>query len=119
MKRFLVLTLVLTMIFPAYCFASPQKGLPIEDEIMEELMWIMEDGVVDEAEIEDLIQFASEEMIISPNQDEPDTFECTIVMIAIFATMFSLISPGSTTATFAFNIILLSRFLNSYLQQCL
>jgi len=119
MKRFLVLTLVLTMIFPAYCFASPQKGLPIEDEIMEELMWIMEDGVVDEAEIEDLIQFASEEMIISPNQDEPDTFECTIVMIAIFVTFFTLIRPGSTTSTFAFNIISLSRFLNVYLQQCL
>jgi hypothetical protein len=55
MKRFLVFTLVLTIIFPAYCFATPQRIIPIEDEILEEIMLIMEDGVVEEGEVASFI----------------------------------------------------------------
>lgn len=54
MRRLIVLTLVLTMIFPTYCFASPENVVPIENEIIKEIMWIAEDGVVEEKEIEDL-----------------------------------------------------------------
>ena len=54
MRRLIVLTLVLIMIFPTYCFASPENVVPIEDEIIKEIMWIAEDGVVEEKEIEDL-----------------------------------------------------------------
>jgi len=46
MKRFLVLTLALTLIFPAYCFGNPVEALPIGDEMMEEVYRLMADEVV-------------------------------------------------------------------------
>ena len=51
MKKCLVFTLMLTMIFPAYCFAAPQRIIPSENEILEGIMLIIEDGVVEEEEV--------------------------------------------------------------------
>ena len=51
MKKFLVCTLILPMIFPAYCFANPQTSIPSEEEILEEVMFILEDGIVEKEEI--------------------------------------------------------------------
>ena len=60
MKRFLVFTLVLTLIFPAYCFSAP-SGVPVcekYDKLIEEFIdamkCIIEDGKVDEEEMTDL-----------------------------------------------------------------
>ena len=51
MKKILVYSLILTFIFPAYCFANPQINLPTEQEIVEGLLLIIEDGKVEEDEI--------------------------------------------------------------------
>jgi hypothetical protein len=71
MKKFLVFTLVLTMIFPAYCFATPQKSISLEQAIMEEVQLILEDGIVEEGEINDLIARYQYTNIIDINQDDP------------------------------------------------
>jgi hypothetical protein len=36
------------MIFPAYCFGKPTQDFPTEREILEEIMYIIEDGIVEE-----------------------------------------------------------------------
>jgi hypothetical protein len=51
MQKILVYSLILTFIFPAYCFANPQRALPTEQEIVEGLLLIIEDGKVEEGEI--------------------------------------------------------------------
>jgi hypothetical protein len=51
MKKHLILALILTIMFPAYCFANPQTVIPTEREIFEEIMLIIEDGVVEEEEV--------------------------------------------------------------------
>ena len=59
MKTVLVLTLALTLIFPAYCFASPTKDkLPIDENMVTEVMWALEDGVIDQDEMSNLIEIA-------------------------------------------------------------
>ena len=56
MKQLLVLTLMFTLIFPAYCFASPTNNeSPIDENIATEIMWILEDGVIDKAEMDNII----------------------------------------------------------------
>jgi hypothetical protein len=56
MKQLLVLTLMFTLIFPAYCFASPTNNelLRVEDKAIE-IMWMFEDGVIDSEEMHDII----------------------------------------------------------------
>ena len=56
MKKCLVFTLMLTMIFPAYCFATPQRIISLEDEMLEEIMLIIEDGEVEEEEITSFLE---------------------------------------------------------------
>jgi hypothetical protein len=51
MKKFLVITLILTIIFPAYCFASPSEVFPTEKEIVKEILLIIEDGIAEQEEI--------------------------------------------------------------------
>ena len=51
MRKYLIFTLILTMIFPAYCFSNSQTIVPSEEEILEEIMLIIKDGVVGEGEI--------------------------------------------------------------------
>ncbi len=71
MKKLLVFTLVLTMIFPAYCFAKPQKSISLAQEIREEVQLILEDGIVEEEEINDFIARYQYTNTIDINQDEP------------------------------------------------
>lgn len=59
MKKAFVLTLVLTLIFPAYCFASPTKDKsPIDENMVTEVMWALEDGVIDQEEMGKIIEIA-------------------------------------------------------------
>lgn len=60
MKKLLVFSMVLSLIFPAYCFASPSRAmvkkdkLPIDENLVTEVMLILEDGVIEQSEIETL-----------------------------------------------------------------
>jgi uncharacterized membrane protein len=62
MKKLLIAPLVLTLIFPAFCFASPIKAIPkndkvsIDENLVAEIMWVLEDGLVEPVEIEQLIE---------------------------------------------------------------
>ena len=56
MKKFLVFTLVLTIIFPAYCFASPFEVFPTEKEIVKEILLIIEDGIAEQEEIASFLE---------------------------------------------------------------
>ena len=59
MKIAFVLTLVLTLIFPAYCFASPTKDKsPIDENMVAEVIWALEDGVIDQEEVGNIIEIA-------------------------------------------------------------
>lgn len=68
MKRFLVFMLILTIIFPAYCFATPntavinkEKANPITyDELIEAIMVALEDGSVEQEEIEHIQQMVED-----------------------------------------------------------
>jgi hypothetical protein len=51
MKKVLVCALVLVMIFPACCFAQTLQAAPTEQQILEEILLILEDGVVGQEEI--------------------------------------------------------------------
>jgi len=91
MKKFLVCTLVLTLIFPAYCFGQPQEDVPIkkildglftDKEIIDEIVFIMEDGVVELEEIEVFITLANN---ITPQQG-------TLCEIALYLWMISFVT---------------------------
>lgn len=62
MKKLLVFAMVLTLVFPAYCFASPSRAivtknkLPIDENLVNEVMLILEDGVIEQSEIESLLE---------------------------------------------------------------
>ena len=73
MKKLLVYSLILTMIFPAYCFAKPQMAVPMKQEIFEQLMFIIEDGIVEEREVASFLSFFNLDRII----------DCTILFGAI------------------------------------
>jgi len=51
MKKILIYSLILTFIFPAYCIANPRRALPTEQEIRDEVLLIIEDGVAEQEEI--------------------------------------------------------------------
>ena len=56
MKPTLLLTLAFTLIFPAYCFASPMTNESLIDEdIAIEGMWMFENGIVDSEEMDNII----------------------------------------------------------------
>ena len=73
MKKILVFSLILTMIFPAYCFASPRRALPTEEEFLEEIMLILEDGKVQEEEIVTLYEK------LNPDQVTTLGSECFVI----------------------------------------
>lgn len=83
MKKFLVCMLILTIVFPAYCFASTQKTTTPAQEVMDEIDLIVEDGIVEKAEIENLMVTLDETGIISPNQMIGDNcFQAIVLAIA-------------------------------------
>ena len=68
MKTILTYTLILTILFPAYIFASPnelcvEEGLQqrlIDEELLNEVMLIAEDGVVEQDELRNLFMLIEE-----------------------------------------------------------
>lgn len=56
MKDALVFTLALALTLPAYCFASPTNNeLPVDENIVIEIMWMFEDGVIDSEKMDNII----------------------------------------------------------------
>ena len=127
MKKFLALTLILTLIFPVYCFGNPLDAVPLDDKlmkviedliadeaIMEEFMTIMQDEIVELEEIENLKEFIEDKMIISADP----TQECfTELVLLYFLTGFTILlyvqtgQPGSFVFLFLV-LIALNQYLN-------
>lgn len=68
MKAFLACMLILTIVFPAYCFAHPQDTTSQVQELMGEINWIVEDGIIEKAELENLMGTLDEKDIVAPSQ---------------------------------------------------
>ena len=68
MKKFSTFMLILTMMFPGYCFANTQETPPSVLEIMDEISLIAEDGVIEKIEIENFMLTLDETDIVSPRQ---------------------------------------------------
>ena len=68
MKDFLACMLIFTIVFPAYCFAHPQETTSQAQGLMGEINWIVEDGIIEKAELENLMQTLDETGIVAPSQ---------------------------------------------------
>jgi hypothetical protein len=69
MKKILVCTLILVMIFPAYCFAQPWQEVLTEQRILEEILLILEDGVVGQEEITSFLEKMHVDGIITADDE--------------------------------------------------
>ena len=111
MKKFLVITLILTLIFPAHCFSYPKeailvkeelKKIPINEELIDEIMLILEDGVVEQEEIESLMRFI-EEGSISPSMSCVDAL-IVFVSVLVFAIFWIDIGGNDEFLILLFNV---------------
>ncbi len=86
MKKILVFSLILTMIFPAYCFAGPRRALPTEEEFLEEIMLLLKDGKVQEEEIVTLYEK------LNPDQVTTLGTECFVIttLLALWLVIITL-----------------------------
>ena len=103
MKNFVVFTLVLTLIFPAYCFSAP-SGVPVREksdksikEIIDAIKLIIEDGEVEEEEIAALLGD------IEPSQNP----FCEFFTISFYISLITLLTSYSTE-TLIFTIMIYS-----------
>ena len=79
MKKHLVFALILTIIFPAYCFVNPILTFPTEQEVLEQIMLIIEDGEVEEEEIVSFIAMGYEDEITISQID----YECLFILSTV------------------------------------
>lgn len=83
MKKLLTFMLIFTIVFPAYCFANPREATFPALEIMDEINWIVEDGLIEKIEIEDLMLTLDGMSIVSPRQVIGDNcFQAIVLTIA-------------------------------------
>ena len=92
MKKLLAFMLILTIVFPAYCFASPQETTSPAQEIMDEINLIVEDGIIERAEIENLVLTLEETSIISPTQLVAEN--CLQAIVLTIAYLYLSIEAG-------------------------
>ena len=105
MKNFIVFTLVLTLIFPAYCFYSTSEvsineksdKIIFDQEIINTIEMIIEDGKVEEEEIVSLIED------IEPNQSSCDT----LLALSSIYLLWLIVNP-STEGMLIFIILALA-----------
>jgi hypothetical protein len=67
MKNLLICALIFTMVLPVYCFANPQENTSSQG-IMDEIDLIVEDGIIEKAEIENLMVTLDGTSMVSPSQ---------------------------------------------------
>ena len=114
MKRVLVFMLIFTIVFPAYCFANPQETASPAQEIMDAIDLIVEDGIIDKAEIEDLALTLEETGTVSPNQLIGDNCLQAIVLTLAYLWL-SIEASGLEQLT---SIIFLILNIGSIISQC-
>jgi hypothetical protein len=111
MKKAFVLTLAITLIFPAYCFASPGKLViandksPLEEIIVAEIMWALEDGVVEQDEIDNIIEIAQ--------LDDSCDFSIRLIGSGLFGAMVGIIFGGAWNPTITY--LMLSLIMNAFI----
>jgi hypothetical protein len=109
MKKAFVLTLAITLIFPAYCFASPGKLViandksPLEEIIVAEIMWALEDGVVEQDEIDNIIEIAQ--------LDDSCDYSIRLIMSGLFGAMVGMLGGGTWNITISY--LMLTLILNA------
>jgi hypothetical protein len=69
MKKILVFNLILTVIFPAYCFAEPFQSFSTKREIREDILSIIEDGLAKQEEIISYLEEVSADGIITADDE--------------------------------------------------
>ena len=84
MRKVLAFMLILTVVFPAYCFANPQETTSPTQEIIDEINWIVEDGIIEKTEIEDLVLTLEETDIVSPSQITGENCLQAIVLTIVY-----------------------------------
>jgi hypothetical protein len=114
MKKFLAYTLMLTIVFPAYCFASPQATTSPAQEIMDAIDLIVKDGIIEEAEIENLMLTLDETSTVSPNQLVGDNCLQAIVLTLAYLWL-SIEANGLEQIT---SIVFLILNIGSIISQC-
>jgi hypothetical protein len=114
MKKFLACMLILTIVFPAYCFANLQETTPPAQEVMAEFDSIIEDGFVEKAEIENLMVTLDETGIVTPNQMIGDNcFQAIVLALAYL--WLSIDSDGLEQIT---SIVFLIFNIGQIISQC-
>jgi hypothetical protein len=114
MRNFIAYTLILNLIFPAYCFSSPSEvsiserldEVLLDEEIIDkvmlilgdreihdEIMLVMEDGKVKMKEIKNLAGLIGEKVGVSPSEFDLDQCILNIIylIVAIVTTVNSCI----------------------------
>jgi len=104
MKKYLVFTLVLTIIFPTYCFATPQRLIPLEDEILEEIMLIIEDGEVEEEEI---ASFLEKVILINADDGLSCSWKAFISGVALLILLLSQLDFSGSSLEILLDVIIL------------
>ena len=105
MKTVLVLTLALTLIFPAYCFASSRNNKsPIDENIATEIMWALEDGVIEQDEIDSIIEIAQFE--------NPCEYSKSLIWSGLSGAIAGIVFGGSWNPTATYMMLFL--IVNAY-----
>jgi hypothetical protein len=85
MKKVLSLVLVFTLAFPVYCFAQPDT-VSIDEEVLDEVKLILEDGRVDDEEIASLLDnIATTESRLTPASCGSDDWVAMAMFTSIWA----------------------------------
>ena len=114
MKRVLAFMLILTIVFPAYCFANPQETTSQAQEIMDAIDLIVEDGIIEEAEIENLMLTLDKTNTVAPNQLIGDN--CLQAIVLTIAYLWLSIEAGGLEQLTSIVFLILN--IGSIISQC-
>ena len=110
MKKSIILTLVFMLIFPAYCFASPGNSVPtndkspIDENLVTEIIWALEDGILEQEEIDNLMEIAQ---FVSPCEAAIALFHA-----GLFGALAGIVFGGSWNTGVSIGILML--IVNAY-----
>ena len=113
MKKVLVLTLICSLVFPVYCFSGPGRSIVIDDEsttaivieeLIDEISFTIEDGVIEQDEIDSIIKLLENNMNPSQfaNQECITAITNFLVLFAIYLVAWNV---GAKTGNYFFAVI--------------
>jgi len=119
MKNFLVFALIITLIFPAYCFSYQKETINEESdkllisvELLDEIIYILED---------DHVEMEESEYIMELIESEFETDYCKELLVKItyytFLTIVAIITKDSAS-TIISPLTQLINYLIDYFQNC-